>query len=218
VVYWASIEKASSTKYQEQLEKEIIRARNKEDFSAFDIYAAIPEKKKAVKVVYTSNEERLGISNLADLYANAQKQILIFSGNLSFINFKDKKRDMMSVLEELVKRKISIKMLCRVDIIGRENVEKLLSLNFRHGSQQIEIRHREQPLRASIVDQKLIHMKEIKEPTGKIHELDKRIFIFYTLKHKQWTEWLTKIFWKLFSSSIDADIRLKELNKLIEKV
>lgn len=61
---------------------------------------------------------------------------------------------------------------------------------------------------------KFFDIKEIKEPTGKISELDKKIFIFYNIKDKEWIDWLTKIFWKMFSSSIDARKRLMELEKI----
>jgi len=49
---------------------------------------------------------------------------------------------------------------------------------------------------------------------GKIHELDKKLFIFYTIKDKEWVEWLSKIFWNMFSSSVDSSKRLEEIQKL----
>ena len=121
---------------------------------------------------------------------------------------------MMKILEELVKKDIRIKIICRIDIIGIENLEKILSLNFKNGKENIEIRHREQPVRAFVIDNKIIRLKEIKEPTGKMGELNKRIFIFYTIKDKEWAEWLSKIFFKMFSQSIDAKKRLEELRKM----
>src|SRR3989344_222138 len=208
------MEKASSSTFQQQLEKEIIRAKRKEDFSAFDIYQYIQEKSKNVKVKLSSNEEKIAVENLAEPYLSAKKQLFIFSGNLSFINFSDGKIDMFSILDDLVKKGVSIKILCRVDIAGKKNIEKMLSLNFKHGKESVEIRHKEHPLRATVFDNSFFHIKEIKEPTGKIHELDKKIFIFYTIKDKEWTEWMSRIFWKLFSSSIDANKRIKELNNL----
>lgn len=42
----------------------------------------------------------------------------------------------------------------------------------------------------------------------------KKFFMFYTLNDKEWTEWLSRIFWKLFSSSIGAKKRIEELNKI----
>ena len=113
-----------------------------------------------------------------------------------------------------MKKNISIKILCRVDLSSMWTIEKILSLNFKYGKELIEIRHCEQPLRALIIDNKILRLKEIKEPTGKTHELNKRTFIFYTIKDKEWVEWLSRIFWNLFSQSINARKRIEELKKL----
>jgi len=214
IVYLAGVEKVSHSIFQEELEKEILRARRKEDFSAFDIFQHIPDKNKKARIKKSTESDPVDISELAEQMLQAKKQVLLFSGNLSFINLKDKKHDMLKVIEELVRRGITIKVLCRVDIAGRDNIEKALSLNFKHGQEQIEIRHREHPIRAAIIDSKFFRIKEIKEPTGKQKELDKKLFIFYTVRDKEWTEWLSRVFWKMFSQSIDANKRLEELNKL----
>src|SRR3990167_3425840 len=190
VVYWSSVEKISHTIFQEKLEEEILKARKKEDFSAFDIFQHVDSKKKKVTV-----EEREGdnLSELKKRFLTAQKQIFIFSGNLSFINLKNKKIVILDVLEELVKKGVSIKVICRVNLDGVKNIEKLLSLNFKYGKEMIEIRHSEQPLRAIIYDEELATLKEVKEPTGKIHELNKKIFIYYGIKDKEWIKWLKRI-------------------------
>jgi len=195
------------------LEEEILKARKKEDFSAFDIFQHVDSKKKKVTV-----EEREGdnLSELKKRFLTAQKQIFIFSGNLSFINLKNKKIVILDVLEELVKKGVSIKVICRVNLDGVKNIEKLLSLNFKYGKEMIEIRHSEQPLRAIIYDEELATLKEVKEPTGKIHELNKKIFIYYGIKDKEWIKWLKRIFWKIFNNSISAKKRIEELNKLIK--
>ena len=114
----------------------------------------------------------------------------------------------------LVKKEISIKVLCRVDLAGLENVQKLLSLNFKHNKQAIEIHHRAQPLRATLIDNNLANIKEVKEPTGRQNELGEKILIFYTIKDRDWSEWLSKIFWKMFSSSVTAEKRIEELGKI----
>ncbi|MFH1211195.1 MAG: hypothetical protein V1645_04760, partial [archaeon] len=107
-----------------------------------------------------------------------------------------------------------VKVISRVDFVGKENIERLLSLNYKHGKELVEVRHREQPLRALVVDNDFFRMKEIKEPTGKVHELNKKVFIFYNVKDKEWSEWMSRIFWKMFSSSISAEKRLEEIKKL----
>lgn len=214
IVYWASVEKISSSVFQEKLEEEILRARKKEDFSAFDIFQYVNEKNKQAKVKTEKSEEIAGFNNVKSILEKAEKKILIFSGNLSFINLQQKEKKILSILDILVKKGISVKILCRVDITGKKNIENVLALNYKHGKEMVEIRHKEHPIRATIVDNKFFDIKEIKEPTGKISELDKKIFIFYNIKDKEWVEWLTKIFWKMFSSSIDARKRIMELEKI----
>jgi hypothetical protein len=160
------------------------------------------------------DKEEENLMEYSDILSSASKQILFFSGNLSFINLENKKIDFYDVFDKLVKKGISIKILCRVDLAGKENIEKALSINKKYGKQLIDIRHDEHPIRAAIIDNKIIRIKEIKEPTGKIHELNKRKFIYYTMRDKDWAEWLAKIFWKKFNNSIDATKRLSELDKL----
>jgi hypothetical protein len=215
IVFWSSIEKASHSVFQKMLEEEILRARKKEDFSAFDIFQHIPIKNKAAWSGKGVDETDAGrLNDFKELLLKAKKQILFFSGNLSFINFKDKQIDVFEILEGLVKKGVNMKILCRVDVAGKKNIERLLALNFKYGKQIIEIRHREQPLRAMIIDGELLDMKEIKEPTGRINELNRKLFLYYTIKDKEWSEWLSNIFWKIFSSSVGADKRLEELNRL----
>lgn len=214
IVYWSAVEKISSSAFQEQLEQEIMRARGKDDFSAFDIFQYISPKSKSLNVETSESEEKAAFDRISNILMQAEKQVIIFSGNLSFINFKKGNKTILSIFDQLVKKGIKIKVLCRVDLNGRKNIENLLSLNNKYGKEMIEIHHRYQPLRATIIDNKLFDIKEIKEPTGQIHELDKRLFIFYNIRDKEWVEWLTNIFWKLFGSSINSSIRLEEMNKI----
>ncbi len=214
IVYWQAIEKASSSIMQQQVEEGIMQAQWKEDFSSFDIFQLVPDKKKQARVENEKTEELLGFQNIKQLLQEAEKQLLIFSGNLSFIHFKNKNTSILDILDEQAKKGIKIKIICRVDIAGRKNIEDVLAINTKHGVENIEIRHRRHPLRATIVDNKFFHMKEMREPTGKIQELDKKVFIFYTIKDREWTEWLTRIFWKMFNASINAHKRLQELKKL----
>jgi hypothetical protein len=214
IVYWSSIDKVSHSIFQKELEQNIINGRKKEDFSAFDIYQHIDMKNKNVRIEEEVNEEETDLNELVKLLESAKKQILLFSGNLSFINLKNKEADVFKILDNLAKKGILIKVICRVDLAGKENIEKLLSLNFKYGKERIEVRHREQPLRAVIADNSNIRLKEIVLPTGKIREPIKKKFIFYNIKDKEWTEWLTKIFWKMFNSSMSADKRLQEIKTL----
>lgn len=214
IVFLAGVEKISHSAFQQELEKDILSAKRKEDFSAFDIFQHVEDKNKKARIEKASEENGTDLNEFASQLREAKKQVLLFSGNLSFTNLKNKNLDMFKIIEELVKKGVSIKVISRVDLEGIENVKRLLSLNFKYGKEFIEIRHKEHPIRASLIDNRFFRIKEIKEPTGKINELDKKVFIFYTIKDKDWTEWLSRIFWKIFSQSIDANKRLEELNKL----
>jgi hypothetical protein len=215
IVYWASVEKISNTVFQEELESTIFKFHKKEEFKPFDIYQFIPNKDKFIWIKKGKDESDAGkIEEFKEMLMQAKKQVLFFSGNLSFVNFEDKKIKLFEVLETLVKKGISIKVVCRVDFAARENVEKLLALNFKYGKELVEIHHKEQPLRATIVDNDIINIKEIEEPTGRKNELSEKTFIFYTIKNKEWVEWLSRIFWKMFSSTIDSKKRLEEMRKI----
>lgn len=215
IAYLETPEKISGTKFQEELEKQILRWKRKEDFSAFEIYEHIPENKKHVIVENEINEESTNLQELQKILEKTKKELKLFSGNLSWINLKKGKIDLFNILEKLVKNNVRIKILCRVDLDGIENIKKVLQLNYKYGKELIEIRHREHPLRAFIIDNKILRLKEIKEPTGKIKELDKKKFIFYTITDSEWAEWISKIFTKMFNTSVGSQTRISELNKLI---
>jgi len=108
---------------------------------------------------------------------------------------------------------VSIKVICRVDVVGRENVVKLLSLNFKHGKEVVEIRHHQQPVRGAIFDKQILRLKEVLSKST-YPELKKDQVVYYTIKDKEWAEWMSRIFWKLFARSIDGEKRLSQL-KLI---
>jgi len=212
IIYWSSVEKVSSSIFQERLEKDIFNCKKKEDFSAFDIFQYVPEKSR-ISFVFDKEEDNM--EEFYKLLLNAKKQILFFSGNLSFINIKEKKKDMIKIFEKLIENKVNIKILCRVDLAGKDNIEQILSLNLKHGKNIVEIRHDAHPIRGVIIDGNFIRLKEVKEPTGKIRELNKKKFIFYNISDKSWSEWLSKIFWKKFSNSMDANKRLEHLKQII---
>lgn len=216
IVYWSAADKIKHSVFQESLEKLILSGRSRDDFSPFDIYQYVDKKHKETLVKTAVSEEEADLDDLKRLLESTKKQLIIFSGNLSFIQFKNKRLgiEIFKVIEELVKRGVSIKVICRVDISGKDNIKRLLSLNFKYGKELIEIRHRDQPLRATIIDKTLFNMKEVKEPTGRSSELKEKTFIFYTIKDKEWTDWLTNIFWRMFNSSIGADKRLSEIKGL----
>lgn len=214
IIYWSSIEKISYSIFQKKLENDILTLQKKEDFSAFDIYQHIEDSKKKVRTEISNSEDSTDFEDISQAIESAKEEILILSGNISFINLKNDKTNLFKKIDEVISKGIKIKVICRVSIGSEENVKRLLSLNHKYGKELIEIRNRKQPVRAFIIDKKFFRIKEIKEPTGKINELSKNLFIFYTIKDKDWTIWLSKIFWKMYTESIDSKIRIKELEKI----
>ncbi len=217
IVYWNLNEKISKSVFQQELENKILNLQKKEDFSGFDIFEHIEDKNKKVTAEKETEESKTNLKELDELLKQTKKQLILFSGNLSWLNLKNKEINFIDSLNELVKKNVKIKVICDVNLTGKENIEKLLSLNFKNNKEAIEIKHKKQPLRGIIFDDKQFRIKEIIEPTGKINELNKRTFIFYTIKDKEWTEWLIKIFYKMFNQGTDAKRRLEEMNKIYHK-
>ncbi|MFH1916943.1 MAG: hypothetical protein ABIJ21_06805 [Nanoarchaeota archaeon] len=214
IVFWAAMENAHHSVFQERLEHDILHFKKKEDFSAFDIFQYVKDKDKKAIVISSEKEDKIDIEEWTGEFLACKKQVLIFSGNLSWLNISCKGCDPFQTLSVLVKKGISIKILTRVDLASMRNIEKMLSLNFNYGKELIEIHHAEHPLRAFIFDNRLLRIREINEPTGKINELNKRIFIYYLIKDREWIDWLTRVFWKMFSNAVNAERRIEELKKV----
>ncbi len=219
IVYWNFIEDIHSTSFQEELLENILNFRRKQDFSPFDIFQYVSDKKKKIYIEDASEiDPDLEISEDQDLIGflrQASKQVFVFSGNLSWINACQGKTQMMDIIRELAKRNISIKIITRVSVVGAENSKKLLTINKEVGREAIEIRHRYHPLRGIIIDNKIIKLREKRNPEYyKKGELQKKIEIFYDIYDKDWVEWLQKVFWKLFSTAMSAEKRLKEIEKV----
>ena len=218
IVYWNNIERIHSSDFQERLFKKIESAKNKSDFSPFDIYQYVDDDKRYAFLEEQSEYTITKKQNLAAALRSAQNQILIFSGNLSWVNASQGKTKMIDVFEEVAERNISIKVICSVDLESMQNIEKMLQINYKIKKEMIEIRHSEQPFRAFIIDSSFARFKEIKQyeepkkkPTGK------RSHIFYEIIDEEWIGWIQKIFWNIFRTSINADKRIEDI-KTIEKI
>ena len=202
IVYWAGIERASSTSSQQMLEATIRSGRTKTDFSPFDIYQFAD-----ANVVFHRDESADLAEFSADL-ASAQNQVLLYSGNLSFLN-----NGLYDALETLLERGLSVKVLCRVDVESEATIREALSLS-RRFADRLEIRHCEHPLRAAIIDDRIMRLKEHRTGSGKTNELEGEYFLFYRFEEREWIVWLTRLFWNLFSSSVGARLRLDRLERI----
>lgn len=209
IVYWSNIEKISSTTFQERLFKKIEIGAQKTDFSPFDIYQYVDEPKKEIIIADLEKEPKT--ENLNKFLRQTKKELFAFSGNLSWIN----KKNVAEAIEELLEHNVTIKILSRVDIASIKNIQKILAIEEKVGKKLIEIRHCSQPLRGFILDDSTAQFNEEKKPEiYKPGELEKELLITYRIRDEEWVGWLQKIFWNLFRTSISAEKRLKDIEKM----
>jgi hypothetical protein len=216
IVFWNNIEKLHASEVQERLFRQIQAGRTKTDFSPSEIFQFVDRKKKKIVVMdekQYNSEKNFG--DFAERLKTAERQVLFFSGNLTFSNYKFHDKKIRNIIEDLGRKKVVSKILTRVELAGIRNIEDILSINKRIGYDAVEIRHCYQPLRVTIIDDKVATMKEILDPKDYSKgELKQRTSILYYIYDEEWIEWLQKVFWSLFRGSIDAGKRMEEL-KLI---
>jgi len=217
IVFWSNIEKLHASEIQERLFKRIESGQTRIDFSPSEIFQFVDKNKKKMR---TMSEKQyysaFSFKEFINRIKLSERQILFFSGNLTFSNIGYGKNKVIKVLEELAKKKISLKILTRVERAGIENIKNVLSINKRIGHDVVEIRHCYQPLRANITDDKVAVFKEVLDPKDYAKgELKRKLYILYYIYDENWIEWLQKVFWHLFRSSIDARKRMEELKLLM---
>jgi hypothetical protein len=145
IVYITPFQPLHTSIAQESLFEKISAGKKKEDFRPFEIFQYAKRKRFLVE---KKREENEAVDvDVAKHLASAEKQVLIFSGNLSFINIIDKGVKVFDVIKDLAKRGVIVKVLARVEIPGIDNILKILSINKALGKDAIEVRHAEQPLR-----------------------------------------------------------------------
>lgn len=212
IVHWNALDTKGSA-YQEQLMNKILLGRKKEDFSPLDIYQFAAKNKRECFVEEQESPQHPK-ARYARLIDHAKNQVLWFSGNLSWTEL-EKKDNIFHRLELAAKKKVSIKILTRIDLTSKEIVQRLLAINRQAGWDAIEIRHSEQPLRAMLADDACLAMKEILHPSHfRPGELRKQVVLYYYLEDQEWVQWVQKVFWHLFRQSVDVATRLEALNSL----
>lgn len=215
VVYWQTLENIHSTDLQQRLFSMIEHGRTKYDFSPLEIYQYVDPKKKRAFLEEQGDEQANIEHELVSHLKSAQKQVLFFSGNLSFVNVVQDGEKLIDVLEDLAKQNIPSKFIARIDITSLKNLRKILAINEKLGKEMIEVRHVMQPLRSFIVDNRIARLKEVKRPED-VHkdELGKKTCIFYEIHDNDWIEWLQKVFWQMFRTGIPAQKRLENLEAI----
>ncbi|MEK6852416.1 MAG: hypothetical protein AABX59_00915 [Nanoarchaeota archaeon] len=217
VAYWNPLDQAHSSVFQEKLLKQIEVGRTKYDFSPLDIYQYADAKKRKAFVEERKEHTDVVVQRLVDVVSKANKQLLIFSGNLSWANLKTKSsQEFLDVLERLARKKVSIKILADIDFASTSNLNKVLEVNHKLGKEVFEVRHAKQPLRAYIIDNTIARFKETRDTEGRKDGLKKKIFIFYEIYDREWVEWLQKVFWNFFRTGVSADKRIKDIKSIVK--
>lgn len=105
---------------------------------------------------------------------------MFFSGNLSFIKL------FYETFDKLLKRGVSIKIPCRVNLATIANISRIQMLMQKYPG-QIEVRHRYHPLRGFIIDGKIARVRvEEKIASYRKGELGKDITLAYDIYDKEW--------------------------------
>jgi len=212
IVYWNYVESLGNEDLKQELFDKIRLGLRKEDFDPLDIYLHVDANKKRVFAEHYTEVLVSKKQNLIGLFRSAEHEILCFSGNLSWINVVEGNNCILDVLEEVANQKIAIRIMGRVDIASIKNINKIIKINKKIGREAIEVRHRRQPLRGFIIDNKVARLKEEKEK-GKYEkgELEYNTRIFYEIYDEEWVSWLKKVFWALYRYATPAERRIKEL-------
>lgn len=208
IVYWNLIDKNQST-FQEMLFQKIINSKHKSDFSPFDIYQYVSNEGRESFI--EEQEDNLNIKQgLISTVSGGEKQVLIFSGDLSWAEAKQGNEKLLKSFENLISKNVPIKILANVDLNSIKNVKRIIELNHKYGRDLIDVRHCQQPLRAFIIDD---HLARIKEKYF-LKKTAKNTYLFYSISDEDWVNWLQKIFWHFFSTAISAEKRIKDLDSI----
>ena len=213
IVYTKSrLQNLSAT--QSYIRERISGGTKKADFSPSEIFQ-FAQKKEAFTIPthdYTQN-----FANMKKHFLSAQSEMLVFSGNLSFLYASDGEQKILDVFAQLAKRGVTIKILCRVEMHGLDILNQLLAINTQLGVDRIFVRHAYHPLRADIIDNRMISCAETLRGTGfGEDEQSKDISIIYKIYDEQWISFISRLFWEYYSGAISAQERIALFTKLRE--
>ncbi|MGB9635288.1 MAG: hypothetical protein ACP5KJ_03685 [Candidatus Micrarchaeia archaeon] len=196
-----------SGKLMKFLRRRIMNAREKTDFSPFEIYQYVDEKMK--KAFWEAEETAFlehGSEDINNLLLITRERYLSFSGDFSWIQHRQGGKHVLKTIQMLAEKGIRIQMLGRIDMKSIKGVEQLFSINERLGMDAIDIRHIEQPLRGAIVDDQQVRLVEA------LKSLEKTIY--YEIRDPVWIKFVKDIFFEFYAVSVPAMKRAEELRKL----
>lgn len=210
VVYWNYTESMQSDEIRSKLFERIKSSYAKEDFDPLEAYQHVPHGKGRVLVEIFDSATFASKKSLIDFFDRVEKELLVFSGNLSFLRYPEIKQSFFNLL----KRGVQVKLLCRIDIGTLENLKNIEDLLNRF-PQQFEVRHSRQPIRGFVVDGKTVRLKEERTPADfKEKEISKNIRVLYEVYDSDWVSWFQNVFWYLYRTSANYTERLAALEKV----
>lgn len=122
---------------------------------------------------------------------------------------------MVDFIEEQLEAGVYVKVLCRVNISSLANIEKMSHLLVKYPN-QVEVRHRYQPLRGFIIDDDFARFKTWENKDDyKLGELHKSTRVYYEVYSPEWIAWLQNVFWSMWRSSISYEKRIKEVQRIV---
>ena len=214
LVYYNYAESLRGNDLRAELFEKIRTGRFRKDFDFLELFQFVPEASKKGIVEQSSARGKLYTTRIIPAYQQAQSVIYCFSGNLSFVNVQRNQLRFVDVLEDLLRRKVRVKILCRVTLASLNNIRELEPLLKKY-PEFIEVRHCCQPLRGFIIDDQLAMFRD--EESLQMYregELEKDTMLYYEIYDAEWIAWLQKVFWNLFRFSLDYTNRLREIQKL----
>ncbi len=201
IVYYKLFENTDTLK--KSLQERILNSPLKNFFDFFEIFQFVDDNKKRLDL-------KKPFIKLEDFFLQANNELIIYSGNLSFLNKK-----VLSILESLLQKRVYIKILSRVEYADIKNFKKIEYLLKKYPN--IEVRHSRQPLRGYIVDGKKALFKTVFDPKYyKNEELEKETTLFYYLEDEKWISFLKNTFFILWKSSINSEFRIMQLEKYLK--
>ena len=216
VVYYSAIDLKSDDEIKNRLYLKITNSNYEQDFDFLDLFQFVPDDKK--KTYMESYEKRVlqKDERLISLIKQTKNHLYIFSGNLTFLNVSDGKKDVYALFEDLLKRGVFIKIILRINIASISNISRIKTLITKYPN-LIEVRHSYHPLRGIIVDDAIARFKN-EEYVSKYKEgeLTKDTRIYCEIYDAEWIEWLEKLFWNMFNSSITYENRIKEIEAIFK--
>ncbi len=214
IVYWINPENPMASDVQKKLFKRIETSKFDTDFSPFDIYQYVDEEKRNS---FLEKRDDLSVSkkqNLLGLLGGAEKELLIFSGNVSWLNMVEDGYPLRKFFEELLKKGIAINILARVDITNYELVEELININ-ENLRGNLNIRHSRHPLRGFVIDDRRVRFKEEISPLTKTNkEISTHTTIFYEYYDDEWVSWTKDVFFALYRTAMPAQKRIQDLKSI----